>query len=92
MRRFQHGHSAARGTAAVADSVTQVNRHASETGTLSARVLSATHALSGEAGRLKTEVGAFIQRINCGIHQTRQPTAAEGEAFAAAAPDHSPRS
>lgn len=54
---------AASGTKNVATHIVEVNRGAMETGTASAQMLSAAQNLAGESTRLKSEVGAFIDKL-----------------------------
>ena len=54
---------AARGTQQVAANIGDVQRGASETGSASAQVLASAQSLSGESGRLKIEVGKFLDAI-----------------------------
>jgi methyl-accepting chemotaxis protein len=57
---------AARGTTQVAANIVDVNRGASETGTASSEVLASAKALSGESGRLKSQVDQFLSRVRAG--------------------------
>ncbi len=54
---------AAQGTQQVSANITDVQRGASETGTASSQVLSAAQSLSGDSGRLKLEVGKFLESV-----------------------------
>jgi methyl-accepting chemotaxis protein len=54
---------AAKGTAQVASSITDVNRGAGETGSASVQVLSAAQSLSHESNRLMAEVGRFLSTV-----------------------------
>ena len=54
---------AAQGTHQVSANITDVQRGASETGSASAKVLSAAKSLSGESDRLKREVGKFLNSV-----------------------------
>jgi methyl-accepting chemotaxis protein len=54
---------AAEGTTQVATNISDVQRGASETGTASSQVLSAAQSLSKESGRLKREVGKFMETV-----------------------------
>jgi methyl-accepting chemotaxis protein len=54
---------AAHGTQQVSANITDVQRGASETGSASAQVLSAAKSLSTESGRLKREVGQFLNAV-----------------------------
>jgi methyl-accepting chemotaxis protein/CHASE3 domain sensor protein len=54
---------AAQGTTQVSSNIVDVQRGAGETGSASAQVLSAAQSLSGEAGRLKAEVGKFLNSV-----------------------------
>ncbi|RYH56159.1 MAG: HAMP domain-containing protein, partial [Alcaligenaceae bacterium] len=54
---------AAQGTQEVSSNITDVQRGAGETGAASAQVLSAAQALSGESGRLRTEVSKFLDTV-----------------------------
>jgi methyl-accepting chemotaxis protein len=54
---------AAHGTVQVSSNITDVQRGASETGLASSQVLSAAQSLSGESGRLKLEVGKFLNSV-----------------------------
>jgi methyl-accepting chemotaxis protein len=54
---------AAQGTTQVSSEIVDVQRGASETGSASAQVLTAAQSLSGEAGRLKTEVERFLNSV-----------------------------
>ncbi|MGY8665652.1 HAMP domain-containing methyl-accepting chemotaxis protein [Bradyrhizobium sp. UFLA05-109] len=51
---------AARGTQQVSVNIVEVQHGASQTGSASANVLAAAKSLSGESGRLKLEVGKFL--------------------------------
>jgi methyl-accepting chemotaxis protein len=55
--------AAARGTAEVATNITEVDRRAGDTGSASARVLSAAQSLSKESGRLKIEVEKLLDTV-----------------------------
>ncbi len=59
-RNVQH---AAQAVIEVSANIAQVERSASDTGAASGHVLSAAQSLSGDSGRLKVEVGAFLQRV-----------------------------
>jgi methyl-accepting chemotaxis protein len=54
---------AAHGTQRVSSNITNVQRGASETGSASSQVLSAAKALSGDSGRLRLEVGKFLNSV-----------------------------
>jgi len=54
---------AAQGTQQVSANITDVQRGASETGSASSQVLSAAQTLSGDSGRLKTEVSKFLTNV-----------------------------
>jgi methyl-accepting chemotaxis protein len=54
---------AARGTQQLSSNNSDVERGASETGSASAQVLKAARSLSGESGRLRTEVTKFLTSI-----------------------------
>ncbi|MDC7789859.1 methyl-accepting chemotaxis protein [Rhodoplanes sp. TEM] len=54
---------AAAGTTEVASNIGEVDRGATETGSASSQVLSSAQSLSGESGRLKSEVGKFLSNI-----------------------------
>jgi methyl-accepting chemotaxis protein len=54
---------AAQGTQQVSSNITDVQRGASETGSASSQVLSAAQTLSGDSGRLKTEVSKFLTNV-----------------------------
>jgi methyl-accepting chemotaxis protein len=54
---------AAHGTQQVSSHITDVQRGASETGSASSLVLSAAQSLSGDSGRLKLEVGKFLNSV-----------------------------
>jgi methyl-accepting chemotaxis protein len=54
---------AAQGTQQVSANITDVQRGATETGTASSQVLSAAQSLSGDSGRLKTEVSKFLTNV-----------------------------
>jgi methyl-accepting chemotaxis protein len=54
---------AAQGTQQVSANITDVQRGASETGSASAQVLSASQSLSRDSNRLKTEVGKFLNTV-----------------------------
>ena len=54
---------AARGTQAVTDTIADVSQGATETGAAATQVLGASAALSGQAGRLRAEVDAFIEGV-----------------------------
>jgi methyl-accepting chemotaxis protein len=57
---------AAQGTQQVSANIVDVQRGASETGSASSQVLSAAQSLSGESGRLRTEVGDFLRTVRAG--------------------------
>jgi methyl-accepting chemotaxis protein len=59
-RNVQH---AATGTMQVSSNITDVRRGAGDTGTASARVLTAAKTLSNDSGRLKHEVGKFLESL-----------------------------
>jgi len=67
---------AARGTAEVASSIAEVNRRATETGAVSARMLAAAQSLSGQASHLKGEVERFMHRIHSGFDAQETDAAA----------------
>jgi methyl-accepting chemotaxis protein len=54
---------AAEGTQQVSSNITDVQRGASETGSASSQVLAAAQTLSGDSGRLKTEVSKFLTNV-----------------------------
>jgi hypothetical protein len=54
---------AAKGTAEVAEKITQVNRGASATGSASTQVLASARLLSKESSNLKTEVENFLNTV-----------------------------
>ena len=54
---------AARGTQQVSANITDVQRGAGETGTASTQVLSSAQSLSSDSGRLKLEVGKFLNSV-----------------------------
>ena len=54
---------AARGTQQVSSNITDVQRGAGETGTASSQVLSSAQSLSSDSGRLKQEVGKFLNSV-----------------------------
>jgi methyl-accepting chemotaxis protein len=54
---------AARGTHPVSANITDVQRGAGETGTASSQVLSSAQSLSSDSGRLKREVGKFLNSV-----------------------------
>jgi methyl-accepting chemotaxis protein len=54
---------AAQGTQQVSSNITDVQRGAAETGSASSQVLSAAQTLSGDSGRLKTEVSKFLTNV-----------------------------
>jgi len=54
---------AAQGTLQVSSNICDVPRSTAETGTASAQVLQSSVSLSSESGRLKTEVGKFLQTV-----------------------------
>jgi methyl-accepting chemotaxis protein len=54
---------ASQGTQQVSPNITDVQRGASETGSASSQVLSATHSLSVESKRLKIEVSRFLDSV-----------------------------
>jgi methyl-accepting chemotaxis protein len=54
---------AAQGTQQVSSNITDVQRGASETGSASSQVLSAAQTLSGDSGRLKSEVSRFLNSV-----------------------------
>jgi methyl-accepting chemotaxis protein len=54
---------AAQGTQQVSANITDVQRGATETGSASSQVLSAAQTLSGDSGRLKTEVSKFLTSV-----------------------------
>ncbi|MCA6119492.1 methyl-accepting chemotaxis protein [Bradyrhizobium sp. WSM 1738] len=54
---------AAMGTQRVSSNIADVQRGASETGSASSQVLAAAQSLSGDSGRLKLEVGRFLDSV-----------------------------
>jgi methyl-accepting chemotaxis protein len=54
---------AAHGTQQVSSHIADVQRSAGDTGSASAKVLSAAQSLSGDSGRLKHEVGRFLNSV-----------------------------
>jgi methyl-accepting chemotaxis protein len=54
---------AAQGTQQVSTNIADVQRGATETGSASSQVLSAAQTLSGDSGRLKTEVSKFLTNV-----------------------------
>jgi methyl-accepting chemotaxis protein len=54
---------AAQGTQQVSSNITDVQRGASETGTASSQVLTAAQMLSGDSGRLRSEVSKFLTSV-----------------------------
>jgi methyl-accepting chemotaxis protein len=54
---------AAQGTQQVSSNITDVQRGAAETGAASSQVLSAAKSLSGDSGRLRTEVSKFLTSV-----------------------------
>ena len=54
---------AAHGTAQVTGNISEVTRGATETGSASSQVLSAAKSLSGDSGRLRTEVSKFLTSV-----------------------------
>jgi methyl-accepting chemotaxis protein len=54
---------AAEGTQQVSANITDVQRGATETGTASSQVLTAAQTLSGDSGRLKSEVSKFLTNV-----------------------------
>jgi methyl-accepting chemotaxis protein len=54
---------AAQGTQQVSSNITDVQRGATETGSASSQVLSAAKSLSGDSGRLRTEVSKFLTSV-----------------------------
>jgi methyl-accepting chemotaxis protein len=54
---------AAQGTQQVSANITDVQRGATETGSASSQVLTAAQSLSGDSGRLKTEVSKFLTNV-----------------------------
>jgi methyl-accepting chemotaxis protein len=54
---------AAMGTQQVSSNVADVQRGATETGSASSQVLSAAQTLSADSGRLKLEVGRFLDSV-----------------------------
>jgi methyl-accepting chemotaxis protein len=54
---------AAHGTQAVSANITDVQRGATETGSASSQVLAAAKSLSGDSGRLRTEVSKFLSSV-----------------------------
>jgi methyl-accepting chemotaxis protein len=54
---------AAQGTQQVSANITDVQRGATETGSASAQVLTAAQTLSGDSGRLKSEVSKFLTNV-----------------------------
>jgi methyl-accepting chemotaxis protein len=54
---------AAQGTQAVSANITDVQRGASETGSASSQVLTAAKSLSGDSGRLRSEVSKFLSSV-----------------------------
>ena len=54
---------AAQGTQQVSSNITDVQRGADETGSASSQVLSAAQTLSGDSGRLRSEVSKFLNSV-----------------------------
>jgi methyl-accepting chemotaxis protein len=54
---------AAQGTQQVSSNITDVQRGATETGSASSQVLTAAKSLSGDSGRLRTEVSKFLSSV-----------------------------
>ena len=54
---------AAQGTQQVSSNITDVQRGATETGSASSQVLSAAQMLSGDSGRLRSEVSKFLTSV-----------------------------
>ncbi len=54
---------AAHGTQEVSSKISDVQRGATETGSASSQLLAAAQSLSTESGRLRTEVGRFLQSV-----------------------------
>ena len=54
---------AAQGTQQVSSNITDVQRGATETGSASSQVLSAAQILSGDSGRLRSEVSKFVTSV-----------------------------
>jgi methyl-accepting chemotaxis protein len=54
---------AAHGTQQVSSNITDVQRGATETGSASSQVLSAAKSLSGDSGRLRSEVSKFLSSV-----------------------------
>ncbi|QDM25175.1 hypothetical protein FNL56_02685 [Tardiphaga sp. vice304] len=54
---------AAQGTHMVSSNIGDIQRGAGDTGSASAQVLSAAQSLSGESGRLRTEVAKFLSTV-----------------------------
>jgi methyl-accepting chemotaxis protein len=54
---------AAQGTQQVSSNITDVQRGATETGTASSQVLTAAQMLSGDSGRLRSEVSKFLASV-----------------------------
>jgi methyl-accepting chemotaxis protein len=59
----RNARQAAEGTHHVASNIVDVNRGAGDTGTASTQVLASAQALSGESGRLKSEVERFLETV-----------------------------
>ncbi|MEN3290721.1 MAG: hypothetical protein V7634_5021, partial [Bradyrhizobium sp.] len=53
----------AKGTAEVAEKITEVNRGASDTGTASSQVLESARSLSVQSSNLRTEVENFLNTV-----------------------------
>ena len=54
---------AAQGTQQVSSNITDVQRGATETGTASSQVLTGAQMLSGDSGRLRSEVSKFLASV-----------------------------
>jgi methyl-accepting chemotaxis protein len=68
---------AAKGTREVSSNITDVNRHAGETGAASGQMLSAAQGLSRESNHLQSEMDRFLDMVRKGIGNRRK--GADGE-------------
>jgi methyl-accepting chemotaxis protein len=68
---------AAKGTSEVSANITDVNRHAGETGAASGQMLSAAQGLSRESNHLKAEMDRFLDMVRKGVGNRRKSSDAE---------------
>jgi methyl-accepting chemotaxis protein len=67
---------ASKGTAQVSANIADVNRHATDTGSASGRMLASAQSLSSESQHLKNEMDRFLDMVRTGIgNRRRRPNA-----------------